>query len=261
MADVAAVTVQALGEVTAGAFTGDAVDLGERRTAAKVRCRITACTAALRVELETSDDGSTGWRKASTAPVAYVPKDPQVKLSAFDGLDRYVRVVGETTDDSTFEVTAEAHQLYADAADLALKISSELIVRINQAEPGAVARALIAASADMESALAVQHPLPMTTVPEVVRDKTADLAAYRVLHRLISAAQGSVCSGPSEQTTVLITANHKDAQAWLTDARKRVVLPFGAAPEANVPHKTSSGDPLYPDTYPTRFSNSWGDFG
>ncbi len=259
MADVAAVTVQALAEVTAGAFTGSAVDLGERRTAIKARLRVTGCTAAFRVGLETSDNGTDGWRDAGIAlPFTNAPSQ---HLAALHGLDRYVRTEGEASANTTFELTAEAHQLYCDAGDLTLKLSAELITRINRAEPGAVARALIAASADMESALAVQHPLPLTTVPEIVRDKTADLAAYRVLGRLIAASQGSVCSAPSDQTIVLITANHKDAQTWLTDARKRIVLPFGAVPAPNVPHKVSSGNPDYPDTYPKKFSDGWGDFG
>lgn len=259
MADVAAITVQALGEVTAGAFTGSAVDLGERRTAAKLRCRVTACTATFRLGLETSDDGSTGWRDAGI--VLAFANGPALKQGAIEGLDRYVRAAGTAGDDTTFELTAEAHQLYADASELTLKLSAELLSRIQQAEPGAVARALIAASADMESALAVQHPLPLTTVPEIVRDKTADLAAYRVLGRLIAAAQGAVCSGPSADTITLVTANHKDAQAWLVEARKRIVLPFGAVPEANVPHKVSSGNPDDPDTFPAKFSDNWGDFG
>ncbi len=258
MADVAAITVQALGEVAAGAFTGTAVDLGERRTAAKLRCRVTACTGTFKVSLQTSDDGSTGWRDAGL--VAQLTK-PALKQHAIEGLDRYVRVSGTTADATTFELTAEAHQLYADVSDLTLKLSTDLIMRIDNAEPGAVARALIAATADMESALAVQHPLPLTTVPEIVRDKTADLAAYRALARLITAAQGLMCNGPSEQTLAVATENQKAANAWLEQARKRIVLPFGAVPAPNPPHKVSSGNPAAPDTYPTKFSDGWGDFG
>lgn len=259
MADVAAITVQALGEVSAGSFTGDAVDLGERRTALKARCRVTDCSATFRVALETSDNGTDGWREAGV--VLQFANKPLLRQHPLDGLDRYVRAVGEAVADTTFELTGEAHQLYADRADLALELSADMLARLEAAEPGAVARALIAATAEMESALAVQHPLPLTTVPQIVRDKTAAIAAYAAMKRLISASQGAVCSGPSADTITLVTSAHKHALEWLVEARKRIVLPFGAVPAANVPHKVSSGNPDYPDTYPKKFSDNWGDFG
>ncbi len=259
MANASAITVQALGAVSAGDFTGAAVDLGEGRTAAKLRCRITACTDTIQIALETSDDGSTGWRDGGqVVAFANAPAKTEIVLT---GLDRYVRAVGSAAASTTFELTGEAHQLYADEEDLTSKISIELVRRLQTVEADAVARALLTASAEMESALAVQHPLPLTTVPEIVRDKTADLAAYRVIGRLIAASRGNACAAPGEQITAMTADNNKQAMAWLESARKRYVLPYGAVPAANDPHKTSSGDPNYPDTYPPRFTNNWGDFG
>src|SRR5690348_6695707 len=111
MADAAQITVLAIGAVSAGTGTGAAVDLGERRTAAEIALRITAATAALATTLETSADGSTGWREVLRMDTV---QEPALLRYAVDSLDRYVRVTWDAAAATTFGLDARAHQLYAE---------------------------------------------------------------------------------------------------------------------------------------------------
>lgn len=249
MADAAQVVVLALGAVGVGSGVGAAEDLGERRTAAKLVFRVTACAGALRAKLQTCEDGAAGWRDVLNFDAVQAPFTREYVV---DELERHVRVTWEATAAATFGVNATAHQLYANRSDLLGKISREIIGKVDKKDSNAVARALIAATAEMETAAAAQYPLPFTVVDEIIVDKTADMAAFRVLVR-----NGFAGGGIDE----LVSKANDNAIAWCTQLQKRKKSPPGAQPTQSETLHVSSGNPNAPDEHRPKFSDDWGDFG
>lgn len=248
MANPATLTLHASG-AESGAGLGAAVDLGTDRTAALLTLRGTVIGAELNVTLQTSPDGSTGWRTIATlSPMAAVGA---VKR-AIDQLERYVRCTWPAPTNATFELVAEAHQLYATNDDLLDSLGQELIDRAETKRKGARARALIKGTAAVASALTPIYPMPLTTIPADVADAAGSLAA------LILLTQNGLAGGGID---ALVSQRAEAARLWLKEvaARKRTIEGIAPAPEDAV--KGSSGNPATPDTYPDRFSNNWGDFG
>jgi hypothetical protein len=243
------VTLELRASATAsGAGTGTAVDMGLRRTAALVTVRATVVGAELKATIQTSPDGSTGWRQ-----VAAMPALPAVGVSkrVLDGLDRYLRVVWPAGTDATFEAAAEAHQLYAEREDLLDSLSAELMERADRKHPGAVARALLNATGRAASALAPIHAMPLTTVPLELKDAVTSLAALQVL------VQNGLAGGGIDE---LVASRAEHARLWLKQVAERKAMISGIEPAQAEAVKGSSGNPTYPDTYADRFSNNWGDF-
>lgn len=230
MADAAQVTLQALGAVAIGPGTGAGVDLGALHSAVILLFRVTANTGSLSVTLETSPDGATGWRVVKL--IDTTNQGSYVKRFAFDQLDRWVRVTWNAEGASaTFSVTGESHQLYVERYDLGGKIEAEVLERADQEHEDIVPRALIAASAEMETSLAVQHPMPLSSVPEIVRDKTGDIAVYKILGRVGYAGGG---------IDALVVEAHTLALDWCEKVRRREIMPFGAAPSPAAPASVSN---------------------
>jgi hypothetical protein len=138
-------TLHALGEET-GAGEGGAVNLRSdevERTAAYVRLRITEDTVPFPLAIETSTDGSTGWRKIDQLMGG---SSARAEVLAVDDLDQYLRVTWPAATAGTFSCTAVAHQLLARRDDLYAKISRDICRETDEKEPGTVARALIEAT-------------------------------------------------------------------------------------------------------------------
>ena len=248
MANPTTLTLHASG-AESGAGSGDAVDVGAARSAAILSLRATVVTAELRVAVQTSPDGSTGWRQVCSLPALMSAGRTE---RAVDELERYVRATWPAGTDATFELLAEAHQLYATRSDLLDSLSAEILQRADSKRPGAVARALLNASSRVASALKPIYPMPLTTIPLVVKDNTGALAALQVL-TLNGLAGGGI--------DALVQQRAEAARLWLKAVAERKETIDGIEPAAEDAVKGSSGNPTYPDTYPDRFSNNWGDFG
>lgn len=249
MADRLAISLHDLG-AESGADEGDALDIGAHRTAALLTLRTTVAGAELTASIQTSPDGSTGWRKVGElkAPIG----SPSITRRAFDGLERYVRATWPASTDATFVLDGEAHQLYASRDDLPDSVSQEMIDRAEQKRPGARARALIKATGAAESALRPVYPnLPLTTVPIVVTGAVTAIAALQIV------TQNGLAGGGIDE---LIAKNADDARKWLSEVATRKKAIEGIEPAVADAVKGSSGNPLTPDTYAPRFSSDWGDF-
>jgi len=250
MANPLAISLHDSGAESAGAGAGDAVDLEELRSAAKLVLRVTACSGTLSTTVQTSPDGSTGWRTVRLLDNA---TSIGVWRYALDDLERYLRVIWTVGTSATFALAGEAHQLYAEPHDLAGKISDLVIERARQDNPDLRADALIKASDEMQSALAVHYTLPIATLPEIIRDKTGDLAAYKLLARI-----GFVGGGTDE----IVLKAYDEALAWVDLLRKRKVLPFGTVPDPEDAVHVSTADSLAEtETLSPLTWTDWGDFG
>ncbi|TAN61081.1 MAG: DUF1320 domain-containing protein [Magnetospirillum sp.] len=75
---------------------------------------------------------------------------------------------------------------YATQADITDGYGGDLLLIVSdrngdgEIDATAVARALAAATALIESFLAVRYPTPLTTVPDLVRDMCVDIALYKL---------------------------------------------------------------------------------
>lgn len=250
MANATAITLRAL-SAAAENGEGDTVDIGESRSAATVNVAVAAITgtnARLDVSLQTSPDGTSGWRVVAKVGQLH---DARRIERAFIGLDRFVRVVWSLTSgaEATFSADGEAHTVYANRADL--KCSSETIARAQDADPDAVARALILMSSAAESELVTAVGLALTKWPGVLRSHVANMAAYELGMR--GGFQGA---GIDE----FLVKAHDDAMSWLKRVGKREAHMAGVEPAHHAQVRLSSGNATAPNCYPAKFSDNWGDF-
>lgn len=246
MAQALPITLHALGE-EASDGQGAAVDIGELRSAVKIALTITALVGTLTVYVETSPDGSTGWRDVGSFDAASAIGRQRW---AFDECDRYVRVRWDVGTSATFSVHGEAHLLFARAGDLTSgSINAKALESVDSR---VLADGLIKASAVAEDELYTSNPAPLTAWPESVTQHCADLAVFFALkHR------GFKPGGADE----LVVKAHDDARRWFRDVALGRIKPPGLNPAHNLGPRTSSGDPNYPDTHRPKLSANWGDFG
>lgn len=221
----AVLTLHALGaEVGAGSGTGQ--DIGAASTAALVSYRCTVGTAPA-ITLETSPDGSSGWRTAGTLTARTTTLAEELAL---EGLSRYLRASWPAATAATFEATAVGHQLLARRNDLYAKLSRAVCDETEQQEPGIIARALIEATdaavgpygafRDIDCMISkfgisagplaeVELTLDFSQVPRSIVGAVASIAALIVLQR-----HGFVGGGVDE----LVVAADTAARAWLLGA-------------------------------------------
>lgn len=99
------------------------------------------------------------------------------------------------------------------------------------ADAAAVDRALEAASALVDTHLAVRWPTPLATVPDLVRDLTVDIAIYKL---------ASPARGLSDETRT----RYEDAMALLkrlADGKATLDLPTPPAPSRSRPRLVVAG--------------------
>lgn len=226
MADPLAITPHASAAVSASG-DGTAVDLADTlHTCLDLTLDVTAAsgtTPTLDVYVDTSIDGSTGWRELG--------KFQQAKaVSSFplivDGSRQYMRVrwVVSAGASFTFTVSGQAHVLYATLKDLRQSIHYRAITNVAVEDQ---VRQCLRATTDTETALNSAFTLPITAWGADVRGVTADRAMYytilsrgfdpeNAIHQLIL-LQGGILTINERPS-----AAEKQLMNWATGARKPV---------------------------------------
>ena len=205
MAAATDIVLRALLEALASG-SGTAIDIGSGRTAAEIELRCTACSGSFTASIETSPDGTTGWRLVKKLDAL---NGPEVKYYVLGKLDRWVRVtwVLSAAGSATFEVFGTAHQLYAEVRHLAL--TKEALERAERREPGKVVRSLIEATGEAEIALGSKNDTPLTAVPVALRGHVASIAQLLII---VGNNQGA---GVDE----LIAKSCDESRKWLKGLR------------------------------------------
>jgi phage gp36-like protein len=249
MANAFEVTLHPLQAETASG-TGAPIDIGELRTAGRFTISMVAFagTGGAQLSAETSDD-QVNWRPVNVASATLNNQKESIVL----GLARYVRakwVLAVTVTSVTFSIVVEAHQVYANLADLTRsEIPEKAIASVpTDKQIGA----LIDASSDAEDAIASSNDLPLTTWPPSLSRRVTAIAVFYIMkHR------GFQPSGFDE----LIVKAHDDAQKWLKDVGAGRIRPPGLAPQTRLGPQGSSGNPGAPTVYKRRMSDDFGSFG
>jgi hypothetical protein len=251
MADPLSVTLHALG-AEASAGSGDAVDIGELRSALTLELVVSVTPGQVLVVLETSPDGLGGWREVEKFSAA---KSATRESRSFDRCDRFMRVSWNAA--ATFGVVGEAHVLYATREDV---LGAELPLKgVQECKMSAWAQCLIAASGDSEDAVATSNPMPLTKWPASLRSKTARIAAWNLIR-----ARGIDANSTADMT---VKDAHDDAQKWLLRVSRGELKPPGLSPLDNLGIRTVIGgtevasSTVGDDCGPRQFTRRWGDFG
>jgi phage gp36-like protein len=249
VADPLAVTLHALGAESASGV-GPAVEIGALRTFLAGSTTLTTKTGngVVGFAIETSLDGSTGWR--TVRDVGALPGAGKIQFHV-DELERYVRLAWtfDVVTNATFVVTAEAHVLYAKRSDLGLSIQADAL---EDEQEEKLSRALLSATSDIDDALNVNYPLPLTTWPPSITQRCADIGTWRVMKAI-----GFQPDGSDE----VIRMSFDDATKWLEKVAQRKIIPAGLAPRPIDASRASSGNPSNPTEILPRMSDNWGDFG
>ncbi|MFO7178984.1 MAG: hypothetical protein DIU78_009820 [Pseudomonadota bacterium] len=227
MANPVAITLHALG-AESGAWQTQALDLrdpatGIQRTGARLTLLVTAVgDNGLAVAVETSPDGSTGWRTVDEFELVTSPGSHDLALH---GLERYVRA--SSPDAATFALTGYAHQLFVGEADIYAEIRREAFEGRRRSE---IADALLKASDDILDALASAYTPPILSVGDSVRQRGAAIAAWRAL-----------CAGglQPEGADLVPMENAKEAHAWLYRVSQGRLRPPGIVD--STPHTYEGG--------------------
>jgi uncharacterized protein DUF1320 len=220
MANPLAVTPHASGPETSSG-QGAAVDLQPLRSAVRLTLQITAVSGTsqiLSVTIQTSADGSTGWRTVGSFPSGSNIEAQKVTLA---DLDRWIRVAwtvaGSGSPSFTFSVSGEAHVVYAGPADIQRFALPE--VALTSVEPGFLAEQCIAATGEADARLPPRYTLPLAAWGDDLRARVAQIAAYLVLkHRGFNPELGN---------DQLIVIEKKEAEAWLSKAGAGTITPSG----------------------------------
>lgn len=253
MANTLEMTLHDSGAETASA-SGDAVDIGAYRNAIRLLVRVTALsgtTPSVICRLQTSPDGTTGWRTIATA--TKLSAIGKTRLTALE-CEQFVRLdwtIGGSADPGvTFSVAGEAHTVFANRDDIESgELKPEAIANV---EADVINEALIDASCDAEDALAASNAAPITAWPDSLSRRVAAIASFQIMKQ-----RGFRPSGFDE----LIVKAHNDAVKWLKDVGAGRIRPPGLAPATVLGPQTSSGNPAAPTRYKRRMSDNWGDFG
>jgi phage gp36-like protein len=186
---------------------GDAVDLGALRKALRLTVLVTAATTgtALTLDLETSEDGATGWRSAGTFEG---PSAPGRLFVAVAELARYVRLVWTVAGDTpsvTFSASAEAHVVYCEPRHLNTWGAQE--AAWSEATPHERAELSILVSSECDGYIARNHTLPLKAWPDELSLYAAKIGVYHYLN-----GKGRQPMRGPEDT---IDMGFKDAMKWL----------------------------------------------
>jgi hypothetical protein len=190
VANPLAVVLHASAEVSASG-TSAAVDCSPevdddgpvRALLSRVLLTVTAhsgTTHTLLVTIETSPDGTTGWRSVGSFTLA---TDETYERLSFAPLERYVRASwtlgGTGTPKMTFSLSGTAHVIYALPEDLPqLALPAEAAEDLTASQKAA---ALLSATDTIASAIAANHTMPLLSWGGDVQRHTASIAAYDLM--------------------------------------------------------------------------------
>lgn len=247
MADAKKVTLYAGPSVVANG-NGDTVDIHELHTLLRGTIKIGALSGTGRVvfSLETSQDGLSDWRSAFRIDSSRVSAPEFI----VDELERYCRLAWTLTGltSVSFSCEAESHVLYATRRDMNWKSLSSTVT--DDVDTRVIAEALLSASGDAEDALNAQYSLPISTWPDSLKIRCAQLAKYRFFGRAGFQPQG---------VDELLVKDYDDALMWFRSVATRKIVLSGVAEAVIAPVRASSGNPNNPTPKP-RYSDDFGDF-
>lgn len=248
MANAQSVELHAQGEETSTG-TGPVVEIGETRSAARLTLRALSGTGALFVSVQTSPDGTNGWR--DVAAFDSVEQYPRKQLLHMDDLDAFIRVSWELDgSDATFTVNGRAHTLFALQEDLEGELPQQLINH-KKVTNDLRSMKLMMASTHAEAAIHAANPIPLTSWDLDLTQKVAVIAAFEVMTHIGFVPQG---------TDEIIVMKWKAATKYFDRIRERKEKPPGFVPTPFDDTQFSSGDPDDPDKDQPRMSDNWGDF-
>jgi hypothetical protein len=202
--------------------TGPAVEITSIRKLVTLRIDVSDLSAdsapSLTLYIECSRDGNN-WRALKTlAPITKV----SMVETAVAGCDANVRVRWTVVGSATFEVSGEAHTIYAGPEDIVkYGIPAAAIAGVSEDEK---ALKLLAASSRADDDLAGAYTLPMTAWSESLRMYVAQMAGW-----LIVKSRGA---DPNGRDASLANAN-TEAERWLRsvgDGTRRPVGMLDASP-------------------------------
>jgi len=207
---------------TTGA-SGAAIDIGALRTAARVETAVTVAAAGadhvLGLTLETSGSASGPWRAVADLGAFQPGAEPAMLEKYVAGLQRYVRAkwtIDGAAPSFTFQVTAEAHVLYAEPKHIRRFGTDDELAEF-----------CIMASTEADGHLAIGRTLPLTKWDADLRRHVSKIAIYIFLND-----GGRVPTGPDD----LIDIEYKDAIKWLRGVGNGTIVPPGlvdSTPEVN----------------------------
>ncbi len=164
--------------------TGSAVDVGIVRQVGELALYITAASGTnsrLELEIQTSEDGTTGWRTVPTDESATLVIGAGTTKREFVAaeLARFVRVVWTITGTSpsyTFSVSGTANSVYARPENTGLP--TKLLETVEESK---VWKELLAASAEADAFLAERYQLPLASWDSVLSRNVGFIAAFRLM--------------------------------------------------------------------------------
>lgn len=247
MANALDITLHASGQELSST-SGAAVDIGENRSACRLWLSVSEVTGgALTVLVETSEDGTAGWRQVTAFPIAPASTTSRKTVSCMD-CDRYVRVRWTLATSATFHAYGTAHTLIAYPDDVYAEVPG---AALGPVPTNIMADKLISASCDAEDAITRTRHGPLTKWSASMRRRVACIAAYMIVKW-----RGF---NPDNAADELILRDAERAERWLEKVGKDEVRPAGTEPQATLPRR-SSGNPDAPQTFRRRMSDNWGSF-
>lgn len=216
MANPLAITPHAAGaEVATG--QGPAVDIGSLRTALRLLLEVSAVAGtdspSLVVALETSANGLTGWRQIGAFDAVGATAHAR---RTFAECERYIRAAWTITGTGpsfTFELTGEAHVLYASPSDVGRFTLPPAATEVLAAHD--LADGLLRATSEADDNLASAYTLPLTAWGESLRGVVADMGGYYALK----------LRGFDPDGDPLTVKGHTDGLAWLRRVARREIRP------------------------------------
>lgn len=188
--------------------SGDAVDIGALRTAARIRLEIEAVSGtspSAVVELQTSQSSTAGWKKVRSFTATAVNRIDQTVC----GLKRYVRIVwtltGSDTPSVTFGMTGVAHVTYVQPERLTA--FGVLAKALKDMPPETLAEQCVAASSECDGYLARRYTLPLTAWGPDLERTAGQIAVYEVIYGI----RGIDPEGPD----AILIDRAKDSRKWL----------------------------------------------
>lgn len=211
MAESLAVTLHAMAEESANGQSA-AVDIGTRRTAARLVLRVLSSAAAgLSVTVQTTDESSAGpWHTVATFPTQNAAGAAELYVGK---LLQYVRVGWTRTANVEFSVVGEAHTLYCEPWQI--KAAADVL---NGQSDSDKAEACIDASGEAESYIASGYTMPLSAWPAEMIRKVGLLAAWNLVHK-----RGIRADGADE----LVLTERDHAISWFKQIRSGSLRPPG----------------------------------
>lgn len=204
MAEALSVTLHALAEEVASG-SSDPVDIGERRSAARLTLRRTTLSGAITVNVETAASESGPWR-----PAGQLVAGKAVHVAR---LMRYLRVSWTVGVPVEFEVYGDAHTIYATPEGIELPV--DVLDDFTEEDK---AEACITSSCEAEGYLNAGYTLPLAKwTPELARH-AGMIAAWNLVRK-----RGVRADGADE----LVKTGRDEAIQWLSRVASGKIVPPG----------------------------------